>query len=131
MTDFTELNALAAWLGVLAGIVTGAVAGLSFHRDDWLGGYASWPRRMMRLGHVAFFGIAALNLGFTLTVRRLGWTAPPAACVALASAIVLMPGVCYLAAWRKPMRHLFVLPVGAVLVGVVGLLYQRVLPWFA
>jgi hypothetical protein len=38
-----------------------------------------------------------------------------------------MPLVCYLAAWRPPMRHLFFLPVGCVLVGVGGLLLERVI----
>ena len=126
MTFPHDLNVIAAWLGVLAGVLSGVASGLFFHREDWLGGYGSWPRRMLRLGHISFFGIAALNLGFALTVRRLGWQAPPQACLALAAAIVLMPAVCFLAAWRRPMRQLFFLPVGCVLVAVVSLLWQRV-----
>jgi hypothetical protein len=41
-----------AWLGVVAGMVSGAVMGLFFHSDQWLGGYGSWPRRILRLGHI-------------------------------------------------------------------------------
>ena len=123
-----ELNIGLAWVGILAGALTGAVQGLWFHRPDWLGGYASWPRRMLRLGHIAWFGIGLLNLAFAVTVRWLGWVdagrvALPSA--ALAAAGVLMPVTCYLAAWRKPMRHLFALPVGCVLVGVGGLLLVK------
>jgi hypothetical protein len=121
-----DLNAIAAWIGVLLGAVTGVVFGLYFHRADWLGGYGSWPRRMLRLGHISFFGIAALNLGYSLTLNHLGWPRPPVlASVALAAANFLMPLACALAAWRVRLRHVFALPVACVLVGVMGLLWCR------
>lgn len=124
-----DLNILAAWLGILCGVLTGIVSGLLFHREDWLGGYGSWRRRLMRLGHVSFFGIAFLNLAFAWTASRPGWLLPwPAPSAALALAQVLMPLICFFAAWRRPMRHLFFLPVGCVLVGAGGLLLGRVLP---
>ena len=121
-----DLNILAAWLGILAGVSVGVVQGLYFHREDWLGGYGSWRRRLMRLGHVSFFGIALLNLAFAWTVGNPGWcpaSSLPAA--ALVSAQALMPIVCYLAAWRQPMRRLFFLPVACVFVGAGGLVLER------
>jgi hypothetical protein len=122
-----DLNTLAAWVGILLGMLSGIHAGLFFQREDWLGGYGSWPRRMLRLGHIAFFGIGLLNLGYTLTLRYLGWPQPHAlASVALAASTFLMPLVCMLAAWRKPLRHLFVVPTSCLLAGVVGLLWARV-----
>ena len=121
-----DLNVVAAWAGILLGLLTGVVYGLYFHRPDWLGGYGSWPRRMLRLGHVSFFGIAMLNLAFAVTVKYLGWPAPPpGASVALAAANGLMPLACGLAAWRRPLRHLFAVPVAFVLAGVVALLWCR------
>ena len=126
---WTNLNIFAAWFGVLLGIVSGAILGLWFHSEHWLGGYASWPRRMMRLGHISFFGIGMLNLAYAATVHYLRWSNPPtAASVALASAIVLMPAICFLSAWRASFRHLFFLPVGCVLVGVLGILFWSVAP---
>jgi len=110
----TDINVIAAWFGVLAGVLTGIASGLFFHREAWLGGYGSWPRRMMRLGHISFFGIAALNLGFALTVRRFGWHTTHEASACLAAANVLMPAVCFGAAWRPRVRQLFFLPVGCV-----------------
>jgi len=47
-----HMNILAGWLGVLGGVLSGAVIGLFFHRDDWAGGYGSFSRRMLRLGHI-------------------------------------------------------------------------------
>jgi len=124
-----ELNILAAWVGILAGVLGGVAQGLMFHKEDWLGGYGSWRRRLMRLGHVSFFGIAFLNLAFAWTVRQSGWRPPSEAPgVALAAAELLMPLVCYLAAWRQPMRRLFFAPVACVLFAVVALVLGRVIP---
>ena len=123
-----ELNILAAWLGIVAGVVAGVPQGLFFHRDDWLGGYCSWRRRLMRLGHVSFFGIAFLNLAFAWTVNQPHWLPrSPLPGATLAAAQGLMPLVCYLAAWRPALRRLFFLPVACVVVGAGGLLAGRVL----
>ena len=124
-----DLNIVAAWVGILCGVLTGILPGLLFHREGWLGGYGSWRRRLMRLGHVSFFGIAFLNFAFAWTVRDLGWRPDsPVPAAALAIAQALMPLVCFLAAWRQPLRHLFFLPVGCVLVGAGGILLGRLLP---
>ena len=58
------INLLSAWSGALAGFVSGAIIGLIFHREDWLGGYTSHRRRMLRLGHISFFGLAVINVMF-------------------------------------------------------------------
>ena len=111
-----------AWGGVLAGMVSGGLMGLCFHNDQWLGGYGSWPRRMLRLGHISFFGIAFLNFAYanTATIASAGayaaWISP-----LLIAGAILMPSVCVLAALHKPLRHLFPLPVTA-LVGAACLL---------
>ena len=45
-------NLWAAWIGIIAGMLSGAALGLFFHEESWLGGYGSWPRRLLRLGHI-------------------------------------------------------------------------------
>ena len=120
-------NILAAWLGFLAGVLSGALAGLFFHHESFLGGYATWPRRLTRLGHIAFFGIGLLNLAYALTVHTLRFSSPPRfVSLSLAAATLLMPLTCYLSAAWKPFRHLFFIPVLATLMGIVGLLYYRI-----
>ena len=109
------INLYAAWIGFLLGALAGATSGLFFDRDDWLGGYADWRRRMVRLGHISFFGIGLLNLGFYLTVEAVGIQEGiriPA--ILLMVGAVAMPLVCYLSAHRKGFRHLFFIPAGAV-----------------
>ena len=73
----SDLNILAGWLAILCGIVMGIGMGLYFDQEKWLGGYGSWPRRTLRLGHVAFFGIGLLNIAFAATTKYLGWSHPP------------------------------------------------------
>lgn len=116
-----ELNLWAAWAGIAVGMLGGAAAGLAFHREQWLGGYASWRRRLVRLGHISFFGLAFVNLVFVLTMDRLsGLPAAEftAASWLLVAGAVTMPLVCFAAAWRPACRHAFFIPVGCLLVGV-------------
>jgi hypothetical protein len=117
----------AAWIGLALGCLAGAVTGLFFHDEAWLGGYAAWRRRMVRLGHVAFFGIGFLNLSFGLTSRALGietGLAVPAGLLIVGA--VTMPLVCYLSAWKRPLRPLFFVPALSVTAAVV-LFLRRVL----
>ena len=116
-------NLLAGWSGFLAGAVTGALMGLFFHRENWLGGYGSFPRRMIRLGHIACFGLGLINILFALTAATL----PPAPAASLASSLLVagmitMPVTCFLTAWRKSFRHFFFIPAGSTLIGIAGLL---------
>ncbi len=127
-----ELNLWAAWIGILLGMITGAGMGLLFDREEWMGGYGSWRRRLTRLGHISFFGLAVVNLAFVLTVDRMDAAAgelPPASVVLasylLVAGAVLMPATCFLSAWSRGFRRLFAVPVGCLLVGVLSLLVSR------
>ena len=124
-----DLNILAAWVGILLGTLSGVISGIYFHEELWLGGYESWRRRLVRLGHIAFFELGLLNLAWVFTVRTLHWSAPhPAAGHALAASVLLLPAVCYLSAWRKPFRHLFFVPVACVLAAASTMLWGRGAP---
>jgi hypothetical protein len=111
----------AGWLGMLFGVISGAVIGLFFHREDWMGGYQSYRRRLTRLGHISFFGLAFVNFCFAFTQHVRPLPAPLAgnAMWALLIGAASMPACCFLSAWRKPFRHLFFIPVLGVLVGIL------------
>jgi len=105
---------------MLAGAAAGAVPGLLFHDDEWAGGYSSFRRRMLRLGHISFFGIGILNVLFAVTLAQV---ALPDLNVHIASAgfvvaVIAMPLCCFLAAWIKP---LFLL--AALYDGLLGLVF--------
>jgi hypothetical protein len=118
------INLIGGWLGMLAGVLSGGIIGLFFYRDEWMGGYGSWRRRLTRLGHISFFGLGFLNLMFAATAGQLLLRGPflVVAPVGLLAGAITMPICCFLSAWRKPMRHLFPIPVIAVTVGIVAIL---------
>ena len=107
------------WLWISAGLGVGAVLGLGFDKDKFLGGYDSWRRRLARLGHIAFFGTGWLNLMFAMTLDMTEATGPIVefASTSLIIGAVLMPLVCMLSSWKKPMRVFFPVPAGALILG--------------
>ena len=114
------LNFIAGWWLILAAFVSGAVIGLGFHREDFLGGYASFPRRLLRLGHIALAALGMLNVVYGLSpgptqATKLASLAGPL----LLAGAVAMPLVCFLSAWRKSFRHLFAIPVVLLIAAVV------------
>ncbi len=119
------VNLIGGWAGMLAGVLSGAVVGLLFHRDDWMGGYGSLRRRLTRLGHISFFGLGFLNLLFaaTSTQLRLSGNCMATASWGLILGAVTMPVCCFLSAWRKPLRHLFPVPVLSVTTGILSILF--------
>jgi hypothetical protein len=113
------LHLAVGWVWFALGVASGAALGLGFHREGFLGGYGSWPRRLLRLGHISFFGLGLLNLCFAMTLPALG----DGRGTALASAALLvgaasMPACCALAAWRRGAKLLFAVPVVSITLGV-------------
>jgi hypothetical protein len=118
------LNIVSAWIGFALGCISGAVPGLFFHNQDWLGGYTSWPRRLIRLAHISFFGIGFLNLGMGLTGKVLGIESFTAASALMLVGAVMMPTICYLSAFRPAFRHLFFIPAGSVLLATLLFIFN-------
>ena len=116
-----KINLYAAWIGIFLGTLAGAVQGTFFHEEKWLGGYGSWRRRMTRLGHISFFGIAFINLIFVFTVFYLDIKGTILILPSLLFIIgaITMPLICYLSAFKKFFRHLFFIPVLSVLTGTI------------
>ncbi|MGB5260031.1 MAG: hypothetical protein WBO34_05840 [Gammaproteobacteria bacterium] len=122
--DTSDLHLLIGWIAMLLGVLSGAVIGLFFHIDDWAGGYASFRRRMLRLGHISFFGLGFINLLFGFTLQSISIRAPyvSIASIGFMLGVTTMPLCCYLTAWKRAFRHLFPVPVVSVAAGIVGLL---------
>jgi hypothetical protein len=117
-----------AWVWILVGLVAGTLLGMFFHDEAWLGGYASWRRRMLRLGHVSFLGTGLLNFAFAISVDHVGLEAPPSlSAVLFVLGAVTMPLVCFLSAWRKGFRNLFFVPVLSLIVATGDLLFRGLL----
>ena len=126
-----ETNLLAGWVAIVLGFLAGAVPGLFFWIEDWLGGYGSWRRRLVRLAHISFFGLGFINVLFALSIPYLGLTAGTPL-LRLSSALLLggviaMPTVCFLSAWRQSFRHLFFIPVTCLVLSVALFLREGLL----
>jgi hypothetical protein len=112
------LNYFAGWSLILMGFLTGAGIGLFFHREDFLGGYTSFRRRILRLGHVALVALGMLNVLFAIASPAAG-PAMRAASVLFLVGGVAMPSVCFLTAFKPGFRHLFFIPVLSLVAAVI------------
>lgn len=114
-----QLNLFIGWLWLWLGFIAGLVLGLRFHRENWLGGYTSFKRRMYRLAHISLFGLGAVNLFFWLTVKMLPASGPLCAVASWAfvvGAITMPIGCVVMAHWPK-LHLIFSVPVVSLLVG--------------
>jgi len=116
-----ELNLVLGWLWVALGFVSGAVLGLRFHNEHWLGGYASWMRRLYRLAHVSFFGLGLLNLMFFLTMRGMSAASVSfqIASIGFVVGALTMPVCCVLAAHKPNSKAIFAVPVLSLMTGAL------------
>lgn len=123
-------NQVFGWTWILVGLLAGLVLGLRFHREDWLGGYASLRRRLVRLAHISLVALGFLNVLFALSAARLHLD--PAQIRVASWGLMLggacMPACCGLAAWRPALRHLFAIPVVSLLIGVGLVIWGTVRP---
>jgi hypothetical protein len=118
-TPIHVLNWQIGWWLILLSFVTGAGIGLFFHREDFLGGYNSFRRRIVRLGHIALAALGMLNVIFSYS----SWPVPETTAATVASfgfvvGGIAMPSVCFLTGWRAWFRMLFFIPVLALLIAV-------------
>jgi hypothetical protein len=96
-----------------------------FYREGFLGGYGSFRRRVLRLGHVAMVALGMLNVVFAGAAGGEENGLLRAGSAGLIAGGVLMPAVCFLTAWREEGRHLFVVPVVILVMAAVCLVAAR------
>ena len=112
---FHILNWYAGWMMVLAAFITGAAIGLRFYREDFWGGYTSFRRRIVRLGHIALAALGMMNVVYSYSP----WPSAlsfegRAASLGFVIGGISMPLVCFLSGWNPKFRHLFFIPVVAL-----------------
>lgn len=113
------INWYFGWGLILIAFTSGAAIGLYFHHDDFLGGYNSFRRRLVRLGHIALAALGIINVLYAQGISpESETTAANVASIAFLVGGATMPAVCFLAAWHPVCRHLFFIPVIALIVAV-------------
>jgi hypothetical protein len=115
-----SINWYFGWCLLLSGFVTGAAGGLFFHREEFLGGYPSFRRRLFRLGHISQAALGMMNVLYGLTAEKV---APSGLGLAASLCFILgglsMPLVCFLTGWHSGFRRLFPVPVAALMLAVL------------
>jgi len=124
---FSPLNWTIGWSLVLSAFVSGAGIGLFFHRPEFWGGYDSFRRRIVRLGHVALAALGMMNVIFSMSPwPPAGTTSALVASWGFIIGGISMPAVCFLTGWREQLRHLFFIPVVSLITAVVSILVEAV-----
>jgi hypothetical protein len=119
------MNRTVGWASLAAGIATGLVMGLwSFDGPlpppAWLGEYGDTPRRLARLGHIAFIGLGILNilLSRELSDSSLGSRGRRIASRSMNVGNVLLPINLFVAAAWHPAKYAMAIPATAVFVAL-------------
>jgi hypothetical protein len=111
------------WSMILCAFLTGAAVGLFFHRPEFFGGYDSFRRRIIRLGHISLAALGMINVLFGVSPwPAAGLWEAQAASVCFIVGGISMPAVCFLTGWKETFRHLFSIPVSSLVLGVIYVL---------
>lgn len=125
------LNLAFGWIWITMGFLSGAMLGMGFHKENFMGGYGSWERRLARLGHIAFFGTGFLCVLVGLSGMMLGEAQTSTGLWTIMSwsfgiGALAMPICCFIAAkWIKA-KSIFVVPVlslttGGILMSIIAM----------
>jgi hypothetical protein len=121
-----EPNRRIAWAVMSVGALTGLVMGLwSFDGPvpvpGWLGEYGSTARRLVRLGHIACFGIGILNLLLVAEAEKKPSMTPglrwASRCMNLGN--IGLPLGLFAAAVVSPLKYAMAVPATAVTVALL------------
>jgi len=120
-----DLNRRLGWLSLFLGVATGLILGLwSFdgpaHAPAGFGNYGDLPRRLARLGHIAFFGLGFINImvGRELPALALTERAAATASGCMNFANVLLPATLFVASIFPLAKYALPLPALAVFVAL-------------
>lgn len=121
--DTPQSNRLIGWCSAAIGAGTGLIMGLwSFDGPvavpETLGDYGDTSRRLARLGHIAFFGLAILNLLLAHELERAKmsdrFSRWASRCMNFGN--VFLPLTLFMAAAWHPLKYL--MPIPAMCVGI-------------
>ena len=123
-------NRAVGWASLAVGAGTGLILGLwSFDGPvpvpTWIGEYGDTSRRMVRLGHIAFFGLGILNILLAHELPRLSNRARRIASPAMNFGNAFLPLTLFAAAAYPPLKYLMPFPALAVLLALVATAFGR------
>jgi hypothetical protein len=121
MKPIEETCRLFAWISFVLGIASGLTLGLwsfdgPFTTPLWLGDYESVARRLVRLGHIAYFGLGFLNLllAWELPKLHLSDRQKILAGKAMIFGNMVLPLTLFAAGMYHPLKYLMPIPALSV-----------------
>jgi hypothetical protein len=120
-----QSNRFVGWLSLTFGAGTGLILGLwSFDGPlavpAWIGEYGDTSRRLVRLGHIALFGLGILNILLARELPRLSISAQRIASPAMNFGNVFLPLALFAAAAYPPFKYLMSLPALAIFLAMLA-----------
>lgn len=114
-------NEIFGWACILASVLMGLWMGIRFQQENWLGGYGTLARRMVRLAHIALAALGIVNIEFGRSVGELALSSGLVHTISFAFivAAVSMPACCLLIAKKSRRFEMFALPIGSLTVALV------------
>ena len=121
-------NVVFGWVWLLGGLILGAIMGMwSFGGPlaSPFGDYTSLPRRLVRLGHVAFMALPMLNIlyGYEIDKVKLTKNMKKFGSVSIILGAILMPLLLISAAFYEPIKYLTMLPAFLIIFSVSLIVY--------
>jgi hypothetical protein len=123
-------NRRVGWISACLGVASGTIIGLwSFDGPvpvpAWLGEYGATPRRMARLGHIAFLGLGILDLLLAHELPRsaLSDRGKRIASWAMIFGNLVLPVTLFAAAAYHPLKYVLPVPVTAVFIALLLVAY--------
>ncbi len=114
------INWYFGWSLILTAFVTGAIIGIFFYDENFLGGYSSFRRRILRLGHIAMAALGTINVLYGLSQMAMETSVRPGvAALGFVIGGTTMPLVCFLSSWHVGFRHFFFVPVSALIIAAI------------
>ncbi len=119
----TSSNRTVGWVSLAVGAGTGLILGLwSFDgpmaAPAWIGEYGDTSRRMVRLGHIAFFGLGILNILLARELPRLSDRTRHIASPAMNFGNAFLPLTLFAAAAYPPLKYIMPIPALVVFVAL-------------
>ncbi len=122
-----DANITFGFVWICVGLLLGAPMALAFLKKDWLGGYGSLSRRLLRLSHIAFIMLGLLNIvyGYALKTGTVHFAWQGAAMASLLAGAAILPILLFVGIWVRKALWALPLPFLMIFAAVAGVAAGR------
>ena len=121
-------NVIFGWVWLFVGVLFAIWMGLYAFEPDWLGGYTSLSRRLLRLSHIAFIALSLTNIlyGLFIDTVQLNGSLKKIGAFSLIVASIFMPAVCLLSILDRFFQFFFFIPALSFACGIFVMAFGQI-----